>query len=221
MSKKYDSSGRKKKSQETKIKLYDAAINLFNKYGYENVTVSQITEKIGVGKGTFYTHYLSKEAILIEQFDKIDRFYLERYNNSDKRNRAKEQLMEFLKNVAELTEDVLKIDSVKVVYKSQINSPENLKLLIDYNRLYFKIIQEIVEFGQKQNEFRSDMTSREITMLVTRFVRSIIYEWILHDGGFDLTTEFNRSFDLYLTLIDVNDMPVKREGIDIPSVNKL
>jgi hypothetical protein len=129
--------------------------------------------------------------------------------------------MEFLKNVAELTEDVLKIDSVKVVYKSQINSPENLKLLIDYNRLYFKIIQEIVEFGQKQNEFRSDMTSREITMLVTRFVRSIIYEWILHDGGFDLTTEFNRSFDLYLTLIDVNDMPVKREGIDIPSVNKL
>jgi AcrR family transcriptional regulator len=205
LSQRYDSSGRKKKSQETKVKLYNAAIKLFNKYGYENVTVSQITGKAGVGKGTFYIHYQSKEAILIEQFDKIDRFYLERYNHSDKCVKAKEQLMAFLKNVAELTEDVLGIDSVKVVYKSQINSPENLKLLIDENRLYFKIIQEIITFGQKRNEFRSDMTAREITMLLTRFVRGIIYEWILHDGGFDLTTEFKKSFCLYLRLIDMND----------------
>lgn len=165
MSKKYDSSGRKKKSQETKIKLYDAAINLFNRYGYENVTVSQITEKTGVGKGTFYTHYPSKDAIIVEQFERIDRFYLEKYNKSDKNSTARVQLMDFLKNVAVLTEHVLKIDSVKVVYKSQINAPENLKLLIDENRVYFKIIQEIIEFGQCRKEFRKDLSSKELIYL--------------------------------------------------------
>lgn len=201
MPQKYDSSGRKKKSQETKLKLYNAAIKLFNRYGYENVSISQITNKVGVGKGTFYIHYQSKEAILVEQFEKIDSFYLERYNNSDKNNTAKVQLMEFLHTVAVLTQDVLKIDSVKVVYKSQINAPQNLKLLIDDKRLYFKIIQEIIELGQKSKEFRVDLSSKEITLIVTRFIRAIIYDWILHDGNYNLATDFDRSFNLYLNTI--------------------
>ncbi|MDP3386865.1 MAG: TetR/AcrR family transcriptional regulator [Eubacteriales bacterium] len=201
MPQKYDSSGRRKKSQETKVKLYNAAIKLFNRYGYENVTISQITDKVGVGKGTFYIHYPSKEAIIVEQFEKIDRFYLERYNNSDKNNNAKSQLMAFLNSVAVLTEDVLKIDSVKVVYRSQINATGNFKLLIDEKRLYFRIIQEIIENGQSKKEFSEDLSSKEITMHVTRFVRAIIYDWILHDGSFSLTAEFDKSFNLFLETI--------------------
>ena len=46
-------------------KIIDAALELFLSEGIDRVTVSRIAAKAGIGKGTVYKHFLTKNEILI------------------------------------------------------------------------------------------------------------------------------------------------------------
>jgi transcriptional regulator, TetR family len=57
---------RERKKIETRDRIYSSAIYLFQKQGYEETSIEQITQKANVGKGTFYNYYISKEAVVME-----------------------------------------------------------------------------------------------------------------------------------------------------------
>ena len=56
---------RQKQALATKKKIFDTAKELFSQYGFDAVTVDQITQTCGIGKGTFYHYYKSKEELII------------------------------------------------------------------------------------------------------------------------------------------------------------
>lgn len=45
--------------------LLDAATEVILQKGYETMTVSEVAERAGVGKGTVYLHFESKQALLV------------------------------------------------------------------------------------------------------------------------------------------------------------
>jgi AcrR family transcriptional regulator len=53
-------------------KQIDAAfVDLLHRRSYGNIRVSDITKKAGVGRATFYAHYVSKDDLLLSQFQRI------------------------------------------------------------------------------------------------------------------------------------------------------
>lgn len=54
----------KRKSERTKERIIQAALQLFEENGFENTTVQQITMKAEVAKGTFFNYFPTKEAII-------------------------------------------------------------------------------------------------------------------------------------------------------------
>ena len=66
---------RQKKALETRNKLLHKSLELFGKYGFEHVTIEQITKACDVSKGTFYTHFPSKYDVILEKFKEFDTFY--------------------------------------------------------------------------------------------------------------------------------------------------
>ena len=57
-------SRRERKKDETRQRIFDAAIALFREKGFEATTVDEITEKADVGRGTFFNHFPRKETVL-------------------------------------------------------------------------------------------------------------------------------------------------------------
>ena len=53
----------------TKEKIFDVAFDLFSKKGYDSVSLREIAEEVGIKKSSIYSHYPSKEAILISIFE--------------------------------------------------------------------------------------------------------------------------------------------------------
>ena len=53
----------------TKEKIFDVALELFSKKGYDSVSLREIAEEVGIKKSSIYSHYPSKEAILMDIFD--------------------------------------------------------------------------------------------------------------------------------------------------------
>ena len=53
----------------TKEKIFDVALDLFSKKGYDSVSLREIAEEVGIKKSSIYSHYPSKEAILMDIFE--------------------------------------------------------------------------------------------------------------------------------------------------------
>ena len=53
----------------TKEKIFDVSLELFSKKGYDSVSLREIAEEVGIKKSSIYSHYPSKEAILMDIFE--------------------------------------------------------------------------------------------------------------------------------------------------------
>lgn len=50
---------------KTKRKIFEESLKLFAEKGYDNTSIEDITENVGVAKGTLYYHFSSKEEIFL------------------------------------------------------------------------------------------------------------------------------------------------------------
>ena len=53
----------------TKEKIFNVALDLFSQKGYDSVSLREIAEEVGIKKSSIYSHYPSKEAILMDIFN--------------------------------------------------------------------------------------------------------------------------------------------------------
>lgn len=59
----------------TKEKIFEAALDLFSKKGYDSVSLREIAEEVGIKKSSIYSHYPSKEAILMDIFEYLTNLF--------------------------------------------------------------------------------------------------------------------------------------------------
>ena len=59
---------RERQKKQTRILLQQTAPHLFQKQGYEQTTILQITNEAGVAKGTFFNYFRTKEEVLQSVF---------------------------------------------------------------------------------------------------------------------------------------------------------
>jgi len=57
--------------QAKRLHIIDKSIALFSKFGYEAVKVSDITDALQMGKGTFYLYFKNKRELLLACFDRL------------------------------------------------------------------------------------------------------------------------------------------------------
>lgn len=57
--------------EEVREAILDATERLLARYGYRKMTVEDIAKEVGVGKGTIYLHFKSKEEIVLSHVDRI------------------------------------------------------------------------------------------------------------------------------------------------------
>jgi len=69
---------RERKRRELQNLIYDAALDRFRAEGFANVTVEQIATAAGIGKGTFFNHFPSKDNVLQEWYRRVTRGALKR-----------------------------------------------------------------------------------------------------------------------------------------------
>ena len=57
--------------EEVRESILDAADHLLARYGYRKMTMDDIAQEVGIGKGTIYLHFASKEEVTLSHIDRI------------------------------------------------------------------------------------------------------------------------------------------------------
>ena len=175
----------KKNTRYTKSRIVSAAWKLFYENGYDDTTVEEIVEESGTSKGSFYHYFSGKDALLSSLSDLFDDKYQELIPTLDKDMDSFDQLMYLNQELFLMIDNSVSLDLVARMYSSQLVTAGE-KHLLDHNRVYYKLLRQIVSEGQKKGELREDMSVNEIVKAYALCERALIYDWCISNGDYSL-----------------------------------
>lgn len=175
----------RKDSNHTKGKIIDAAWELFYEQGYESTTVDDILERAKISKGSFYHYFNGKDALLTSLSYLFDQKYEELIPTLTDEMRCSEKLLYLNHELFLMIENRIPIDLLARLLSTQLITAGE-KHLLDHNRVYYKLLRQIVVEGQKKGEFRKDVSINEIVKSYTVFERAIMYDWCICNGEYSL-----------------------------------
>jgi AcrR family transcriptional regulator len=77
-----NSSWRERQKLDLRELIYETALQLFRTQGFDKTTVQQIASAGGIGKGTFFNHFFSKDQVLQEWYRRITQTALDEVFNT-------------------------------------------------------------------------------------------------------------------------------------------
>lgn len=84
---------RAQQKEQTRLTIFNAAVELFKQKGYEQVTISEIAAHAQVSVGTFYVHFKTKQDIVsISYYEGLNAFMVTEYAKCPSNCQAIEKL---------------------------------------------------------------------------------------------------------------------------------
>ncbi len=194
-------SRRERKKEETRDRIFKAAIRLFRERGFEATTVDDITERADVAKGTFFNYFPRKDAVLAY----LSEMRLEAAEanaaaivSADQPSREK-LLRVYADAATAYAEDreLSRFVILELMKRSFAPSEEA-------GQRWQSLIMRLIRQGQEKRELRGDADPARVESLLGSLYMATIYLWVCCiDDGFDLADELAARLSLVLDGIAV------------------
>ena len=134
---------RKRQALEMRSRIQSAALDLFDREGFENVSVEEIAQTVGCSVGNIYHYFKSKDELAIQVTQMVDEAYmaLEEEYLADRETSGREKLLDFVGRSLEISA------SDEMLYKAFIHGlryPEQAVLQKNDKRVYYRLLRELV-----------------------------------------------------------------------------
>ena len=193
--------------------LFRTAFELFTTKGIEKTTISDIVEKAGVAKGTFYLYFKDKhdlmDRIIIRKGALVLKYVLEELKKTKEKLRMPfpeqmvfitDRIVDYLEKHKEIITLIGKNFSSCLNYFTSIEDDE-LKAMID----------ELVE-ENSENGFSEQDTLKRIYLIVT-LVGSVCYDSLVFESPFGITDMKPILFASVKNIISEKNIPQKLKGV--------
>jgi TetR/AcrR family transcriptional regulator, cholesterol catabolism regulator len=168
-------SRRERKKEETRHRIFHAAVDLFRERGFEQTTVDDITEKADVAKGTFFNYFHRKDAVLgfLSETRLLD--VEENAGTLLTESRpAREKLVDLYSTAATAYEedhDLARYVLIELMSRAFLPT-EGVAVR------WLELMVRIITQGQENGEIRSDLDPARIEIVLTSVYYGTIYQWV-------------------------------------------
>lgn len=188
-------------SEAKKKHIYRTAIELFREYGYDNITLKDISKKSGMSEGSIYNFFGSKVGILSDFRKKIYNLAgsLIEINELTLAN-PKETIISYLLAQGsefndigfELTNRFYNNVPFEANY-NDLNQSTSLRIANEDKQL-LDFIVKAMDVGT----IKASLTPEEMTSTLSILCNGLVNIWTLHSGSFSLLEASERIFRNYL-----------------------
>ena len=182
---------RKRQAMEMRAKIQSAALTLFNREGFENVSVEEIAQTVGCSVGNIYHYFKSKDELAIQVTKMVDEAYttLEEEYLADRETGGREKLLDFVGRSLEISA------SDEMLYKSFIHGlryPEQAVLQKNDKRVYYRLLRELVELCREEGSIHPSHDPDQVVEELVVLHRGTLFEWRIYQEGFDVAEQGRR-----------------------------
>lgn len=139
-----------KLAEERRKEILDTAKELFLENGFENVSVNEIIKEVGVAKGTFYHHFVSKQEVLNAIVEDMTDQIIS-YASSvaeDKKLNALEKMEKLFLTSNPHNEEASKLaEEINKPQNRELNEKTNVLIIYKISPIVAKIIDQGIEEG--------------------------------------------------------------------------
>lgn len=165
-----------------KKELVTESINLFVEKGFSATSIQDIVDTLGVTKGSFYYHFKSKEALLMDiHLQYIDDLLRRQKMIIEHEKTAKDQIV---KMVELIIHDIEEQGAIGRVYYREIRhlTPENAATIRGKRAEFRDNIEKILKAGIDSGEFRKNLEPKMITFAILG-ITNWSYQWFNPKGN--------------------------------------
>ncbi len=184
--------------------ILGAAMRVIARRGFRDVTIAEIAEAAGIGKGTVYEYFESKDDILAGAFDKfrheVGQVQISKMKNLyDPADRLKALIDSWIEVLGETSFEYLELltDFWAEGIRSRDSESKKLFSMAQVYSEYRGQIAPIIESGIKKGVFR-DVDPHETAAFLIGALDGIILQWMLDKRSIDLTTLSDSFFNIFL-----------------------
>jgi len=167
--------------------LVETSIDIIANKGIQNLTIKNLSKKMGFSEPAIYRHFKSKTDILLAILSMFEVYI--RDNNT----RGTSKSASSLNNLNEIFKQHFDTFSknralASVVFAEEIfqNDKRLAEKIFSIMEANFKIIKTVIEEGQKNNEIRTDIEAEQLTLIIMGSLRLIIKKWTLSNYHFEI-----------------------------------
>lgn len=181
-------------NKNTKKELQRKALDLFEKYGYDNVTINQICEDLGLTKGAFYHYFRSKSDILAKSY-MYSEGNLMNYYNDHIHLPAEEQLRAIFDwYISYFSSD--DFEKFNAFAKTQLESHNRSYPITNITQRM--ILKNIVNKGISKGTFKKSLDATEMSNFIYTYISGLSYLWNANHGKLDISLELNKFYNNFL-----------------------
>jgi TetR/AcrR family fatty acid metabolism transcriptional regulator len=170
---------RQEQAQQTRNRIYTAAIDLLDRKGFDRMTVAEISKRANVSVGAFYHYFQSKNDILAEIFRLADEYFVQNVADSLTAPTIPEQIVEYFDHYARFNIST-GVDTVQQLFNPTI------KFFAKEGRPMQTILAALIREGQERGELRADIDPEATVRYLFVLARGVVFEWGLRDGDYDI-----------------------------------
>ncbi len=176
---------RKQQALEMRSKIQTVALDLFDRSGFDNVSVEEIAQAAGCSVGNIYHYFKSKDELAIQVTGHVDEAYLqlEQAYLEDTVRTAREKLLDFVGQSLRISA------SDPVLYKAfshAMKFPEQKVLQRNEHRVYFRVLSELVALCRAEGSIRPGFETDTVVEYLVTLQRGMLMEWRIYEGAFDI-----------------------------------
>ena len=174
----------KRSKEQTQSRLLEAALELFSEKGYDAVSVQTIVEAAGVGHGTVFWHFGSKEALYIEVATRAGARFWEFVEPIVDRADSPDSMLALALAHHQFLHENPKLDllQMSLVFESCGPHPELLPALEAVNSKVHKAWSTWVNRMDERGFLLDDVDRRELVHTLTAGFGAIAVTGIVHRG---------------------------------------
>ena len=151
--------------------ILQAATEVFAEQGFAAVRVADIANRAGIGKGTVYEYFSSKEELLFAVFEWMNHGIADRIRKLlDKGGTTHERLQRMLDLGAEVTREQVDMQAVVLDFWSASRGTKseeryNLACLTTF-RAYRKLVADVIRDGQTAGELKPEIDAEAVAIMI-------------------------------------------------------
>lgn len=173
----------------TRTRIINTAIELFNEFGYDETTIPMICEKAGVSKTTLHYYFPKKQDLFIDMRNNFEELYSDNFYRIVEQDTFSKQIWEIFKIMCE----------GDIFYGSGVTQQYFIGRLKEHSQRGFikniyhkKMLTAVIRSAQNANQIRNRMDPEAMAEALSYALRGVILTWGIENATLDLLDEAKR-----------------------------
>jgi AcrR family transcriptional regulator len=197
---------RKQQAMQTRKRILNCALELFEKKGYDSVTIQEIADTAHTSVGSIYRYFKSKEEMAAQNSEPLDDIYHEYFQSlmHDETYQSLSALKKLELYYLFVQKAVSSYSNLRSIYTYSLRKSASNLYLTNPERELYQDYRQLLDACRQEHSIRTDLSNEDYFDLFLQSSRGMLLDWLLRNKNFDFEMQAQLWWEILRSFIQIS-----------------